>query len=179
MVATEDIDSRIAELEGKKELEGGCFLPSLLLSFFSIVSPFFSLLPLFFTPSWVAVPMHRQQRHISSVSPVPQAKKAKRLAKATKTVKSQLSAVPLPDVERCTHLTTRSVLYHAVWSGEIEKLRNGVLTHSQAWSIVAVALLLPCLGGGGTSKLLRRVLGPILNAELIRVLFVQCWSCFQ
>ena len=37
MVATEDIDSRIAELEGKKELEGGCYLPSLLLSFFLIV----------------------------------------------------------------------------------------------------------------------------------------------
>ena len=41
-------------------------------------------------------------------------------------------------------------MYHAVWSGEIERLRNGVLTHQQAWAIVAVALLLPCMGGGGT-----------------------------
>ena len=119
--------------------------------------------------------------HFSRSVWLPQAKKAKRLAKATKTVKSQLSAVPLPDVDRCTHLTTRSVLYHAVWSGEMEKLRNGVLTHSQAWSIVAVALLLPCLGGGGTSKLRRPRLGTDLECrtELIRVLFSQCWSCFQ
>jgi hypothetical protein len=55
----------------------------------------------------------------------------------------------MSDVEKCTHLTTRSVVYHAVWSGELGKLRNGVLTHSQAWAIVLVALLLPCLGGGG------------------------------
>ena len=65
---------------------------------------------------------------------------------------SPSKAAPLlDDVDRCDHLTIRSVLYHSVWSGELEKLRNGVLLNGQAWSVVCMALLLPCLGGGGTS----------------------------
>ena len=50
----------------------------------------------------------------------------------------------------CTHLSAFKVVYHAAWSGEIEKLRNGLLTDAQAHTIVAVTLLLPLLGSGAT-----------------------------
>ena len=76
-----------------------------------------------------------------------EAKKARRTKQAAATP----TPVPKTDVDRCDHLSVRSVLYHSAWSGEFDTFRNGVLTHGQAWGIVCMALLLPCLGGGGTS----------------------------
>ena len=83
-------------------------------------------------------------------------KRDKKNAKMSKTKKKNSSAdtsTPGSDVDICNHLTTLGVIKIAVWSGEIEHYRNGVLTNSQAWGIVTAALLLPCLGGGGTGTL--------------------------
>lgn len=70
--------------------------------------------------------------------------------KKKKSEKQDRKLEDMSDVDVCTHLSVWKLLYHTMWSGELEKLRNGLLTDSQAIAIVVVTLLLPLLGGGST-----------------------------
>ena len=86
----------------------------------------------------------------SSSSQVAKNKTKKAKKKKNSTSDKDGAALDLSDVDVCTHLSVFKVVYHSMWSGQIEKLRNGLLTDAQAYAIVAVTLMLPLLGSGAT-----------------------------
>jgi hypothetical protein len=102
-----------------------------------------------------SVPLDEIDRRIAEL----ESKQMKTAAKARKIKRKKQQAEPpasaaakvdMSDVDVCTHLSALKVVYHAVWSGEIEELRNGLLTEAQAYVVMAVTLLLPLLGSGAT-----------------------------
>ena len=77
-------------------------------------------------------------------------KKQKQGGDAAAAAAAAAAAMDTSDVDVCDHLSAFKVVYHAAWSGEITKLRNGLLTEAQAYTILVVTLMLPLLGSGAT-----------------------------
>ncbi len=100
----------------------------------------------------------------------------KKAAAATNKTPKKAAPEDTSDVAVADHLSAWKVLYHAAWSGEIEKFRNGVLTDAQANLIMLTALLLPLLGSGGTMLVMFAQV-KLLTAGNWRTDSVTCVAC--